>query len=414
MLFIFLLKESFVYAVSSLIANKLRTFLSLLGITIGIFAMISVFTVIGSLERSVKSSIGSLGDDLIYIQKWPWQFGGNYHWWDYLKRPLPTLKEAKFLRQNSELGDAFCFMVSGYKNLKYRNNSIENAQISGIEYDYSKIKHFEISQGRYFTEFETVTGKNMTVIGFDIAQNLFGTENPIGKTLKIGGNKLTVIGVFAKEGEDMFNMSLDSRVQIPVMYMRKLVNIKSQNAGPRIMAKPSDNVDVEEFKAEIRILMRAYRHIKPGEDDTFALNQADLIAQGFNGIFLMVDIVGIIIGGFSILVGGFGIANIMFVSVKEQTRIIGIQKALGAKPWFIMMQFLSESVILSLVGGLLGLLLVFIVIGILNAGSDMEFYMSAGNVFSGILLSVSIGIVSGFIPARKAAKSDPVAAMAGL
>lgn len=414
MQFVFLLKESFLHAVNSLKSNKLRSFLSLLGISIGIFAMITVFTVIGSLERSIKNSIGSLGDDVIYIQKWPWQFGGDYAWWDYIKRPVPAPEEAKFLREKSKIGESFCFMVFAAKTLKYRNNVASNASINGVDYDYSKIKDFELSQGRFFTEFETEHGRNVAMLGYTIAEEIFQGEYPIGKTVTVDGKKVTVIGIFGKEGEDMFSMSLDKTVMLPVMFMRRIVNIKNQDGGPMIMAEPRSGMDAEELKAEIQALMRAYRHLKPTQDDDFALNQASLIAEGFKGIFIMVDLVGIIIGGFSILVGGFGIANIMFVSVKEQTRIIGIQKALGAKRWYILMQFLSEAVVLSLLGGIIGLSVVYLIVMAMNAGTDMGFEMSKGNVISGIVLSVSIGIISGIAPARKAAKMDPVEAMSSV
>ncbi len=414
MLVLFLLKESFAHALNSLWSNKLRSFLSLFGITIGIFAMITVFTIIGSLERSIKESIGSLGDNVIYVQKWPWQFGGEYRWWDYLKRPLPSLDDADYLRQNSKTGEAFSFMVFASKTAKYRKNIASDIRLNGIEYDYSKIKDFELEQGRYFTEFEAKSGRNVALLGNTIAEELFQGEYPIGKTISVDGKKVTVVGIFAKEGEDMFGMTPDNTILLPVMFIRRIVNIKSQEAGPLILAEPRPRISAEELKAELQALMRAHRRLKPTQEDDFALNQASLIAEGFKGIFIMVDIVGIFIGGFSILVGGFGIANIMYVSVKEQTRIIGIQKALGAKRWFILMQFLFESVILSLIGGFIGLSVVYALVTTLDANTDMSFQMSQANVISGITLSVLIGVFSGILPARKAAKSDPVTAMSSV
>ncbi len=411
MLIFFLVKESFLYAMNSLAVNKLRTFLSLLGITIGIFSIISVFTVINSLESSIKTSISSLGEEVIYIQKWPWQFGGEYKWWEYLRRPVPKLEEAKKVRELSKLANASTFMVYPRKTIQYKDNSVEEVQIISGEHEYQDIKSFEIQKGRYFSPWESGSGKNRVIIGSELAENLFDEQNPIGKDIKLGGRKVNVVGVFAKEGEDMFGNSMDNNAFLPINYIRNIVNIKSENIGPLIMVEPKEGISAEELKEELRGIMRAIRRLKPTENDDFALNQASLISQGFESLFSIIDIAGIIIGGFSIIVGGFGIANIMFVSVKEQTRLIGIQKALGAKRYFILFQFLFEAVILCLIGGLVGLLLVFIATQLLGAASEMDFFMSAGNVTSGILLSVTIGIISGILPAMKASKLDPVEAM---
>lgn len=411
MLIIFLIKESFVYSLNSLIVNKLRTFLSLLGITIGIFAMISVFTVINSLEQNIKTSIGSLGDNVIYIQKWPWQFGGEYRWWDYMKRPVPTLEEAEELREKSKLMKSACLSVFAMRTVKYKSNYAENIEINAIEHSWSDFKNFELSSGRYFSQSESAAGKNVALIGAVLADELFEGLDPVGETIKISGRKLKVIGVFDKEGEDMFGITTDNKIVVPINFMRSVINIKSEQAGPNLMVLPKKNVSAEELKDEMRGLMRKIRLLKPAEEDDFALNQASLISKGFEGMFVIIDLAGIIIGGFSILVGGFGIANIMFVSVKEQTKLIGIQKALGAKRYFILLQFLFESIILSLFGGVLGLIFVFAGVNIFSYVADMELYMSVGNIMTGIILSIAIGIISGIVPAMQASKLNPVDAI---
>jgi len=412
MLLIFLIKESFLYAINSLIVNKLRTFLSLLGITIGIFAIISVFTVIDSLENSIRTSIASLGDNVIYVQKWPWSFGKDYPWWKYMQRPVPTLKESIEIREKSKIAKANTFMVFVQKSIQYSDNEVQDVQIMAAEHSYQDIKSFEILEGRYFSTYESNSGKSIAIIGYDIANQLFEQENPIGKTIKIEGKKITVVGVFNKEGKSLFDNSLDKQVLVPINYMRNIVNLRSDNLGPLIMVEPKPGHTADELKDELAGIMRALRRLKPIEEEDFALNQASLISKGFDSIFIIVDITGIIIGGFSILVGGFGIANIMFVSVKEQTRLIGIQKALGAKRYFILLQFLFEAIILSLIGGIIGLLLVYIGTIVLGKISEMGFYMSTSNIISGVLLSVTIGIISGIIPALQASKLDPVTAMA--
>jgi len=412
MIVLYLLKESFLFALNSLIVNKLRTFLSLLGITIGIFAIISVFTVIDSLENSIRTSIAKLGDNVIYVQKWPWAMGGDYPWWKYMNRPVPILDEANKIMRKSQLTKAAAFMISTRKNIKYKDNYADNVTIIATSHEYENIRSFELKDGRYFSLFESNSGKNIAIIGSEIAKDLFLNTKPIGKSIKIGGRKVKIIGVFVKEGSDMFGMNMDNQILIPVNYAKTIVDIRNERLGPFIMVKAKDGISANELIDELTGIMRSIRRLKPTEDDDFALNQSSLISQGFDSLFQVIDITGIIIGGFSILVGGFGIANIMFVSVKEQTKLIGIQKALGAKSYFILLQFLYESIILSLIGGGVGLLIIFIGTVIISSAFDMDFTMSLWNVSLGLIISISIGIISGIIPAYKAAKLNPVEAIA--
>jgi len=413
MLLLRLLKESFNLAFSSLINNKLRTFLSLLGITIGIFAIISVFTVLDSLERSIRDNIGKLGDNVIYVQKWPWiMANGNYPWWKYVNRPVPSLKEYKYIQKHSKNAEAVVFQASSRATVKHKGNSTENTSLIFASQDYDKVRSFELKKGRYFTPFEFSSGKNKAIIGSGLVEELFNGENPINKSIKIRGYKLLVIGVFKKEGSDMFGNSSDYNVLIPINYVRSIFDIKKESLSPQIIVKAKHNISIEHLNNELIGLMRKARRLKPKMDDNFALNQTSMITQGFDKIFVMIDLIGLIIGGFSILVGGFGIANIMFVSVKERTKIIGIQKSLGAKNYFILFQFLSESVVLSLVGGILGL--IFIWLGTLITDKidiGMTFEMSFSNILSGIFISIIIGVIAGFAPARSASKLNPVDAI---
>lgn len=411
MILFHLLKESLYFAFNSLIVNKLRTFLSLLGITIGIFAIISVFTVIDSMENSIRNSIAKLGNNVVYVQKWPWAMGGNYPWWKYMNRPVPKLKEKDQLLRRSNLAQAAAFMISTRKNVQHLDNSAENIAIVCATHDYEDIWSFEIEKGRYFSLFESNNGKNKAIIGAVIAEKLFPDIDPLGKTIKIMGFKVSIIGVYKKEGSDPFGMSSDEQILIPINFARNIFDIKNERMNPMIMVKSKGGVGSNELIDELIGIMRSIRRLKPAEDDDFALNQSSLISQGFDSLFGVLDVAGWIIGGFSILVGGFGIANIMFVSVKEQTKLIGIQKALGAKNYFVLLQFLYESVILTLLGGILGLLIIFIGTLIVSAAFDMDFDMTTGNVVTGILISVTIGVVSGIVPAYKAAKLNPVEAI---
>ncbi|MBN2683233.1 MAG: ABC transporter permease [Bacteroidales bacterium] len=411
MIYLKLLKESFIFAYQSLVLNKLRSFLSLLGITIGIFAIISVFAVIDSLEKNIEKSISTLGDDVIYIQKWPWEFGPDYPWWKYINRPLPSLKEAEELKKRSKTAEAISFSIQTEKTVQFGNISVENVNISAVSHEYENIRSFSLSNGRYFSTFESNSGKNRAIIGSKLASELFNNENPIGREIKLLGRKVMVIGVFEKEGEDVFRSSLDNTVLLPINFARNLLDINNEMLRPMIMVKAIPGVGLNELEGELHQIMRSVRKQKPKVEDNFALNRASLISKGFEQIFVIIDIAGILIGGFSILVGAFGIANIMFVSVRERTKLIGIQKALGAKNYFILTQFLFESVVLCLIGGIAGLLLIFGGISIASNMVDMDFFLSFGNIVTGITISVVTGIVAGLWPAISASRLNPVVAM---
>ncbi len=410
MIIIRLIRESYLFALQSLLSNKLQTTLSLLGITIGIFSVISVFTLIDSLEFKIRNSINSLGNNVMYVQKWPWIFG-NYPWWKYYQRPEPTLKEANALRSKLKDAKSVGFMVSLRKPVQYNDNRIESATIVAASMEYQQIFDFDFQKGRYFSPLESKSGKPVTIIGNDIAQSLFDHLNPIGKKIKIFGRKLTVIGVFKKQGEDMFGQSHDSRILIPINFARNVINLRSSRINPTIMVIGDKGVANEQLSDEIRSILRAYHRLKPAADDDFAINEISKLNSNFDGIFKTIGIAGWFIGGLSLLVGGFGIANIMFVSVRERTSQIGIQKALGAKNFFILLQFLFESVFLSLFGGILGLLVVFFSVLIAQYGFHFELVMTFGNIVLGIMVSLLIGLIAGLIPAYMASKLSPVEAI---
>ncbi len=406
-----LIKESFFFAIDSLIVNKLRTVLSLLGITIGIFAMVSVFTLVDSLENSIKSSIQGLGDNVVYVQKWPWSFEAGQPWWDYIRRPMPKVEEYKMLNKLSNSAEAIAMIVSGSSTLTYENNSIENAQFIGGTYEYNEIWDLKILQGRYLTETESQGGRPVAVIGADIGDNLFGGLDPVGKRFKFRGRKVEVIGVLEREGESMLGNSNDKNVFIPLNFVRNVADIKSESAGATIMAKTKPNVSNVELMDELTGLMRSIRKLKPKEADNFALNQLSMLSQGVESMFGVLNTAGFVIGIFSIIVGGFSIANIMFVSVKERTSLIGIQKSLGAKNYFILCQFLFESVFLCLIGGAVGLFLIFLGTLVLTYGADFEVNMGLNNVILGLSISAGIGIISGIVPSWVASRLDPVEAI---
>ncbi len=412
MLILRLLKESVSFALQSLRVNKLRTLLSLSGITIGIFAMISVFTVVDSLERQIRESVSELGDNVIYIQKWPWEFSQDYAWWKYLKRPVPNMDEYKAIKERARYIQSCTFMASTSQTISRRDMSASNTGVLIATYDYKDNRAFDIRKGRYFTASEAQQGRNLAVIGHSVAKDLFPFSEPLGREIKIAGNRVNVIGVFEKEGENMMvSSSHDNLVLLMANYGRRLFDINSESLNPMILVTASQNADIEQLNDEMEIIMRSERRLSPMEEPNFALNRASMISQGIDKIFATLDIAAIIIGGFAILVGGFGIANIMFVSVKERTRIIGIQKAIGAKSGFILTQFLCEAVVLSLIGGVFGLILIWIGTLIGTQIIDFKLVLGMNNILVGLLISGGIGVISGFLPARQAANLDPVIAM---
>ncbi|MFN4299924.1 MAG: ABC transporter permease [Thermaurantimonas sp.] len=405
-----LLLESIHTGIRSLSVNKFRTLLSLLGITVGIYSIITVFAMVDSLERNIRESVQQLGNNVVYIQKWPWGGGGEYPWWKYLNRPEPRYDDFEKLSRLVRNYDKMVYAFGISATAKALGNQVEGATVLFTSHDYLALWNHKIWQGRFFTEQESRSGAPVCVLGYDVAEGLFPQMNAVGQRIQLKGKKLTVIGVFEKTGRSLVGNDNDQNIVVPVNFGRKFVNENAIN-GSFIMVRAPENVTLAEFKDELRQHMRAIRRLKPRVEDNFALNEISLISSSLDQIFRIVTVAGIFIGGFSILVGGFGIANIMFVSVKERTSEIGIRKALGAPRRFILGQFLTESVALCLVGGLIGLVLVFATLLIVAGILEFPFYLSTKNVVQGVVISVVIGLISGYAPARSASLLDPVEAI---
>jgi putative ABC transport system permease protein len=388
--------------------------LSLLGITIGIFAIIAVFTIVDSLESNIRESVNSLGSDVLYVEKWPWapEQGEEYAWWKYMNRPLASVDEYEFIDRQARGAKNVTFVCYVGRRIEYGNNIIDGAGVMGVSEQFQEIRAFELERGRYFSPMEAQAGRNVGVIGYTVAQELFEGSNPVGKYIEIFGSKVLIIGVVEKEGTGTFSgMVLDEVVILPLGFFQNFIDIRSDRANPQIWVQARRNVGIEELTLEVTQLLRSYRRLKPSEEDNFAMNQTSLINNQLDQFFGVLKIAGFFIGIFSIIVGGFGIANIMFVSVKERTNIIGIQKALGAKRYFIMTQFLFESVMLSVAGGIIGLLIVFLGATAINLSSDFAISLTMNNILLGIGISSIIGLVSGIFPAWQGARMDPVVAI---
>ena len=413
-----LIFESFRFAGKALKSNLLRTILSLLGVTVGIFAIISVLTVVDSLEKNIKDSLNFLGTGVIYIEKWPFtaDASGEYRWWDFWQRPNVSYNEYKLMSENlkNQSGMAI-FAIKGNAVVKRDNNSIGQVRLVGGSSGYDNISGLNIENGRYFTFDEIERGRNVTLIGSEIAKALFpNDEAPIGKPIKIRNLKYVVAGVMKREGQSFLGTpSKDYSVVIPYNSFRRLYQTGTGEPfelTSRIGVKGADSdIGLVELENEIKGMLRAKRGLRPTTKDNFALNRPEAIANVISGVFDVVGLAGWIIGGFSMLVGGFGIANIMFVSVKERTSIIGLQKSLGAKNFFILFQFLFEAIFLSLIGGAAGLCLVYLITYV--PMGDLIVTLTIKNIVLGLGVSSIIGLVAGIVPAALAARLDPVAAI---
>ena len=411
LLYLRLFKESFAFAINALTNNKLRTFLSLLGVTIGIFSIIAVLAAVDSLDKNIQDQLSGLDKNTMYLTKF--SFGPtNVPRWQRDNFPQTEYGDFDFIRRNVPNIAASAYVIFGSpQTVKYGSETLSGVAITPVSNEIYEIENVKIGDGRFYTESESINGSPVIVLGYSIAENLFGNVNPIGKQIRAYGRKLTVIGVIKKMGAGLGG-SPDDKAYVPANFVRRFQSGGVDGIPGAVIIKPEKGVDMGAFEGVLKQKFRVYRGLKAGEPDNFFVNKMSGFTDAIDGIIGTMNIMGWIISGFSLLVGGFGIANIMFVSVKERTNLIGIQKSLGAKNKFILFQFLFEAVILAVIGGLVGLFFVWIVSLIASQFTgDFVFVLSAGNMFLGFILSTIIGLISGVIPAISASKLDPVEAI---
>ena len=407
-----LLKESFGFAMNALRNNKLRTFLSLLGVTIGIFSIIAVLAAVDSLDRKIKEDLNDLDKNTIYLMRF--SFGpSDIPQWKREQFPDVTYDEFEYLKRSVSDVDKMAFnLFTRNENIKFEDKTVSSVRITPTTNEFEGIDGIKIGHGRFFNEAESNSGTAVIILGFDVAEGLFeNSEQAIGQKVRLYGQRFTVIGVTDKQGFSTFGDSRDNAVFIPMNFIRRLYGENSDMITPAILIKPKKGIDMEAFKGEITQKLRTFRGLKVTDIDNFFINVLSGFTDFIDQIVGNLNIGGWLIAGFSLLVGGFGIANIMFVSVKERTNLIGIQKSLGAKNKFILFQFLFEAIILSVIGGLIGMFLVWLIAIILSSALDFDFVLSTKNILLGSGLAAFIGLIAGIVPAISASKLDPVEAI---
>lgn len=406
-----ILWNSFKMAMQELKVNKLRTFLSLFGITIGIFCIIGVLATVDSLERKVQNDISKLGSNSIYIDKWEYGGGGDYPWWKYIKRPSPKYDEMQFIKAKSSLSGNISFTCSINGNLSYDNFVLNGIKFIGASEDFSKIQSLVVETGRYINDAEFNRGTPTVVIGNSLASLLFGrTERAEGREITFQGKRLVVIGILEKQGQSFAN-AFDFDNSLITSYQYYASNYNPDNGSPVIMVQGKNGVNPKDLQDELKGVMRQIRRISPTGEENFSLNDISAFAEQTKSFFGSVTVGGWAIAGLSLVVGAFGVANIMFVTVRERTSQIGLKKAIGAKSSTILTEFLLESAFLCVMGGLIGLFLVWLLTKGLGAVLPFPIFIAPNIVILALSICIILGILSGIIPARIAAKMNPVEAI---
>lgn len=402
---------SFKMALQELLKNKLRTFLSLFGVTIGIFCIIGVLATVNSLEQNIQSEIKSLGNNTIYIDKWEWGGGPDYPWWKYANRPSPKYEEISEIQQRTPTAKYSAFTINTADKVEGNNSVLQGVRMYGVTQHFPDIQPMEIGHGRLMIESEFERGLNAVAIGHEIAEKLFGSpERAVGKLVTIRGRKAQVVGVIKKQGASVIGgWEFDKSVVMPYEFAKRIID--ERHSDPMIMVQGQDHINSKVLQDDLRGTMRSVRKLSPTDEDNFSLNDINDASDQLSQAFVSINIGGWAIGALSFIVGIFGVANIMFVTVKERTSQIGLKKAIGAKKGVILLEFLAESAFLCVIGGIIGLLLVFILTKIVTMALDFPIFLSVGIIAVALGICIAAGIIAGIVPASQAARMDPVVAI---
>jgi putative ABC transport system permease protein len=403
---------SFKMALQEFRSNKLRTFLSLLGITFGIFCIISVLSTISSMQLAVNNDIKSLGNKTIYIDKWQYGGGPDYPWWKYQKRPSPKFSEMKELRAKVPEAAYMSYSIGTTANVDFGDNSLTGVNYYGNTEDFDKIQSITIGQGRYFQQSDFDRGSPTIVMGHTIAEKLFDKpEKAVGSEVKLkNGRSALVIGLVKKQGQSLIGgWDYDNSILMTYAFLKQI--IKEDNGGPTILVQAGPALSIDALKDELEGAMRSTRKLSPTAEDNFALNDIDGLSKFLDPIFSGMNIGGWAIAALSLVVGMFGVANIMFVTVRERTSQIGLKKALGAKRGVIMTEFLLESAFLCIIGGMIGLIAVFLLTLLASSMFSFKVFIPLHIIVMAVSICLVTGVLAGIIPAFIAAKMDPVVAI---
>ncbi len=407
--------NSFKMSVQELTNNKLRSALSLTGVAFGIFCIIGVLAAVDSLERKVQNDVQALGSNTIYIDKWEYASTSDYPWWKFISRPNVKFEEVQFIKQKSTLAaNAAYFNSSNTVTLTHGNSQISNVNIYAVSEDFNKIQSFTIQYGRYINENEFTRGNPVAVIGYKNAELLFGTaQKAEGNFISMNGRHVQIIGIIEKQGSSFVGgYDYDQCLIVSYRYYASIWDVNNANTmQPSILVNSKPNVPTAALIDELRGIMRQVRRLSPTSEDNFSLNDVTAFSDQVGSFFGSVNIGGWVIAGLSLIVGAFGVANIMFVTVRERTSQIGLKKAIGAKSTTILTEFLLESAFLCILGGLFGLSLVYLLSLALTSVLPFPIVIAPHIILLAFSICVVLGIVSGIIPARIAAKMNPVEAI---
>ncbi len=400
--------EAFRIALRAIRANKARGVLTTLGIIIGVAGVSITMTAANGLSNNFKESVSAVGSDVLYVSRMPWIIQGNF--FEFRNRPNVTLKDSEKLEANLRDAIAVNPSVNTQRSAKYRSETLSGINVLGTTEKQMIVSSSVPEIGRFLTASDVQYKRQVTVIGSTVKEELFGTGDPLNKTIRVGRSNFRVIGVMEKQGSAGFfgGPDFDSQIFVPITTFGKVFGSGRRNIDIAVKAPSTESL--EDFEFQLTGEMRKIRKLKPTEGDNFSINKMDALVAMFNNIMGVVYLVGLIITSISLFVGGIGVMNIMFVSVTERTREIGIRKAIGAKKRAILSQFLLESSAICLTGGLLGLIVAFLITLVIDA-NVMPAELSLGIAFTAILVSLITGVIAGIIPAIKASRLNPIDAL---